>query len=74
MRSLSLIVARGRLVTSTSSFRFAAILLSQTLKMADTAKSSRDSNSLSQKAVNSQCIGADRDVTELEFHVRDIEG
>lgn len=74
MRSLSLIVARGRLVTSTSSFRFGAISLSQMFKMADTAKSSRESNSLSQIAVNSQCIRPDRDVTELEFHVRDIEG
>lgn len=73
MRSLSLIVARGRLVTSTSSFCFGAIF-SQTFKMADTARSSRESNSLSQIAVNSQCIRPDRDVTELEFHVRDIEG
>ena len=74
MRSLSLIVARGRLVTNTSPFCFGAISLSQTFKMADTAKSSRESNSLSQIAVNSQCIRPDRDVTELEFHVRDIEG
>lgn len=74
MRSLSLIVAHGRLVTSTSSFRFGAISLSQTFKMADTAKSSQERNSLSQIAVNSQCIRPDRDVTELEFHVRDIEG
>ena len=48
MRSLSLIVAGVRVVTSTSSFLFGAISLSQTFKMADTPKRSREleSNSL----------------------------
>lgn len=43
-------------------------------ELADTVKSNCKSNNLNQIAGNSQCIRPDRDVTELESHVRHIEG
>ena len=42
---------------------------SQMFNMADTVKSSRESNNSSEIAVNFQCNRPDSDVTELESHV-----
>ena len=78
MCSLSLIIAHGRLATNTSSQHHHYILAPFHSEHQDggykSVKSSRESNKLDQIAFNSQYIRLDRNVTELQFLIRHIEG